>query len=123
MRKVIATALVAGCFAVASSNVHACEFHTLLGLEEPTGVWLTSPLSNLTPSSDTLQRVRASRAPATSDPALIGWKLPTTGAKGHSTDATINGLVSNIYTDVDRVAYDSSYAYIHSSDVPSHNVG
>jgi hypothetical protein len=57
------------------------------------------------------------------DPAIVKWKLNTTFAKGHSANATINGYVSNILTDVDRVAYDANYAYVHSSDVPSYDVG
>jgi hypothetical protein len=54
---------------------------------------------------------------------LTSWQINSTGAKGHSTDATINALVSQITADVSEVWATSSYVYVKSSGVPSYNVG
>jgi hypothetical protein len=62
-------------------------------------------------------------AAAITDPAITAWKQNFTGAKGTSTDATINSYVSSVTADVDKIAYDGTFAYMHASGVPSHNVG
>jgi hypothetical protein len=54
---------------------------------------------------------------------LTSWQINTTNAKGRSTDATINALVSQITADVRDVWGTSSYVYVKSSGVPSYNVG
>src|SRR5438477_2455704 len=100
MRKEIRRGLLVVVGAVASSNsaARACEYHALLGLQEPTGIWLTSPLSSLAPSLSTQlgvkTRIVPADAPPVTNPAIIDWKLNTTAAKAHSTDSTINGWVS-----------------------------
>lgn len=110
--------------------VRACAYHAALGLPEPVGIWPVNPtagvpgltiLSAASGAPDSLVAVAAG-APVT-DPAIVNWKLNTTAAKAHSADPTINSYVSGILTDVDKVAYDASYVYVHASDVPSYNVG
>ena len=54
---------------------------------------------------------------------LTSWEINTTSATGHSTNATINGLVSQIAADVREVWSTSDYVYVKSSGVPSYNVG
>jgi YHYH protein len=54
---------------------------------------------------------------------LTSWRINTTGAKGHSTDPTINSLVSQITADVRQVWYTSGDVYVKASGVPSYNVG
>src|SRR4051812_48657191 len=54
---------------------------------------------------------------------LAGWRINTTGATGHSTNATINALVSQITADVREVWYTSSNVYVKASGVPSYDVG
>ena len=56
-------------------------------------------------------------------PAVTAWKLNVTGAKGSSTDAGINAVVSQIDADVQRVRYDNDNAYIDSTGVPSYGIG
>src|SRR5205814_2979994 len=107
-----------------TSPIYACDYHELLDLPEPVGTWAASTksldLKGLTSLSiqETAESLAARTATVLS-PSITSWKLNTTNAKGHSTDATINSYVSSITADVDRVAYDSTYAYEHSSDVPS----
>src|SRR5439155_26034544 len=64
-----------------------------------------------------------SAAHAQTDPRLGTWMINTTAQKGHSTDATINGYVSQIDSNVRQVYYTSTDIYVKSSDVPSHDVG
>jgi hypothetical protein len=54
---------------------------------------------------------------------LAAWRINTTGATGHSTNATINALVSQITADVRQVWYTGSNVYVKSSGVPSYDVG
>jgi hypothetical protein len=54
---------------------------------------------------------------------LTSWQLNTTGAKGHSPNATINALVSQITADVREVWGTSDYVYVKSAGVPSYDVG
>jgi len=49
--------------------------------------------------------------------------MNVTGVHAHSNDPQINSYVSSILADVQTVAYDSTNVYVHSTDVPSHNVG
>ncbi|HEX8522670.1 MAG TPA: YHYH protein [Tepidisphaeraceae bacterium] len=120
-----------------SSVALACDYHLSLNQLEPTpavttaDVWSTAPqatpavasrnLSLMTTASSITGPVTA--AVTITDPAITSWKQNTTGAKGNSTNAQINSYVSSITADVDKVAYDSTFAYMHSSGVPSHNVG
>ena len=55
--------------------------------------------------------------------AVSDFSLNLTGATGHSPNTTINNTVSTIPADVHWVRYDSSNAYVHSTGVPSHDVG
>lgn len=130
LRAGVLTAAVIGVGSV--SVVRACDFHAALGLPESVGIWpAVNPaasvpgltiLSAAAKAPSALAAVSAA-APLVTDPAIVNWKLNTTGAKAHSANATINSYVSGILTDVDKVAYDASYVYVHSSDVPSHDVG
>src|SRR5262245_55312550 len=54
---------------------------------------------------------------------LTSWQINTTGAKGKSTNSTINALVSQITADVREVWATTSYVYVKSAGVPSYNVG
>jgi hypothetical protein len=54
---------------------------------------------------------------------LTGWQLNTTGATGHSTNSTINALVSQITADVREVWSTTDNVYVKSAGVPSYNVG
>lgn len=54
---------------------------------------------------------------------LTGWRLNTTGATGHSTNATINSYVSQITADVREVWSTADYMYVKSAGVPSYDVG
>jgi hypothetical protein len=125
-------AILLGAVAMSSAQLCACEYHDILGLPEPTAVWLSGSFYNLsnvgahTSASTTTAThalAPAPLAPTPTDPAILHWKTNATGAHAFSTNTQINGYVSNIIADVDVVAYDSSYVYVHSSDVPSYNVG
>lgn len=50
------------------------------------------------------------------------WKHAD-GSMGSSPDERVDAAVSTILADVDLVAYDNDYTYIHTSGVPSHSVG
>jgi hypothetical protein len=54
---------------------------------------------------------------------LTAWRINTTGANGHSTDATTNSYVSVIPSDVQKVSYTTDYVYVQSTGVPSYDVG
>jgi hypothetical protein len=54
---------------------------------------------------------------------LTGWRINTTGATGHSTNATINSYVSQITADVREVWNTTDYVYVKSSGVPLYDVG
>jgi hypothetical protein len=56
-------------------------------------------------------------------PAVASWRLNVNSAKGSSTDAGINAIVSQIDADVQRVRYDSDSVYINSTGVPSYDIG
>src|ERR1044072_998909 len=119
----IIAAVSAAVVALTSARAYACLYHELQNLPEPVASWpdrlsITSSFASTAsaPSEAPLG------PPFITDPSILSWKTAT-GAKAHSPDATINSYVSSITADVDTVAYDTSYAYIHSSDLPSHNVG
>ena len=100
MHKSLSPRVLLAAVALTSSPLLACEYHQLLNIPEPVGVWLADPTTSI---SDLSNRTR-SAAPLVTDLAITGWKLNTTGAKAHSTDATIQSYVQNITADVDRVA-------------------
>lgn len=54
---------------------------------------------------------------------ITSWKLNLTGAHGTSPNAQIHSYVSGTPADVQTVKYDSAYAYVTVTDVPSHSVG
>jgi hypothetical protein len=106
----------------------ACDYHMLLGVQEPTGVWPTqwqtptlTTTGAATTAADAVANLEA--ADALTDAAVTKWMLNTTGVKGHSPNATINALVSQINADVQTVAYNDANVYIRASGVPSHDVG
>jgi hypothetical protein len=109
-----------------ASAARACDYHWALGIPEPTGIW---------PSQQTTD-ANLSMAAATSaaladldyqetinDAAITSWMQNVTNKKGHSPNATINNLVSQINADVQTVAYNATDVYIHATGVPSHDVG
>jgi hypothetical protein len=118
-------AFTASAALVPAAGVLACDYHMLMGIPEPTGVWptlsKTSTSVSVTTASDAVDQMTA--ADAITDAAVTNWMLNTTGVKGHSTDPTINAIVSKINADVQTVAYDASDVYIHATGVPSHDVG
>src|SRR5204863_9957036 len=104
MHKSFSPRIIWATVALTSSPLLACEYHELLNLPEPVGVWLANPTTSV---ADLSSRAPLA-APVVTDPAIISWKTAT-GAKAHSNDATIQGYVQNITADVDRVAYDNTY--------------
>jgi hypothetical protein len=89
--------------------VWACpwEIHSTTADEIPAQTSVEAPLS----------------AGGINDVPVIPWKLNYNSLKGTSPNSTINNLVSQINADVQEVWYDSNYAYIKITDVPSHSVG
>lgn len=99
------------------SAASACPSHTL---NRSLVADATSSLATSTEfrSTDTLPTLTAgSLAP------IATWKINYTGARGTSANAQINALVSTSLADVQTVKYDSTYAYVTLTDVPSHSVG
>lgn len=125
----------AAALVVPAAGVFACDYHKLMGLAEPVGVWPTQPsklpaggplrtAADVTTSPElTLASEATTAAETVTDPSITTWMLNTTGLKGHSPNATINALVSQINADVQTVAYSTSNTYIRASGVPSHDVG
>jgi hypothetical protein len=106
----------------------ACDYHMLMGIQEPTGIWPTqwqtpSLATNTAPTNAAEAVVNLEAADAVTDAAITKWMLNTTGVKGHSPNATINALVSQINADVQTVAYNATDVYVHATGVPSHDVG
>jgi hypothetical protein len=61
--------------------------------------------------------------PAHATQSVTAWMINQTNTKGTSTDSAINAVVSVIDADVQQVSYDSTYAYVESTGIPSYNVG
>jgi hypothetical protein len=119
MRNAIAAAAGA---ALIGSSAFACELHLRSVSIEPVSTpWPELALNSSPPvasrDGDTLAAVEVL------DPLILAWKQNLTGVKGTSPNATINNVVSLIDADVRTVAYDTNYAYVRASGVPSHSVG
>lgn len=107
-------------------RTRACDYHTLLGIPEPVGIWPTLVNTTAQPSAAsaaTSAMATVQAQDAIQDAAITSWMINTTGAKGHSPNATINALVSQINADVQTVAYNATDVYVHATGVPSHDVG
>jgi hypothetical protein len=129
----LAAAVAASLVLLPGIRAEACDYHWLMGIQEPTGVWPTTsaidsstnalaPSLSLSVAADNAVAA-VSAADAVNDAAVTSWMINTTGKKGHSPNATINAIVSQINADVQTVAYNTSSVYIHATGVPSHDVG
>ena len=123
----------------------ACDYHMLLGLPEPTGIWPTNPTdaasqlklqdaaedAAITNAIVSLASTFSLSSSATISPAVspsidtyvTSWMINTTGVKGKSTDSTINAAVSTILANVQKVAYTSTDVYIQATGIPDYNIG
>jgi hypothetical protein len=114
----------------ACAAARACEMHRILGITEPTGVWPngastpgSATAAALSPVAGPLLAPESLAAAHVDDPAITHWMINTNNVKGHSTNAAINAVVSQINANVKTVAYNASGVYIRASDIPSHDVG
>ncbi len=60
---------------------------------------------------------------AKADPALTAWDQNTTGAKGKSNDAFLNGILTSILADVQTVKSTSTNAYVSATGIPTYAIG
>jgi hypothetical protein len=101
---------VAGVGLTGGGRAMGCPMHEVAGLAET----VTLPPQYAFASGD---------ASAASLAPVLAWKLNLSGAHGTSPDATINSYVSQTLADMQTVQFDSTYAYLKITDVPSHAVG
>ena len=123
-----------GAFALAApTRAEACAYHRLMGLPEPTGIW---PSNLPTSARDAVSQLQAQDAaddlsvtdltPANSptvDTYVTSWLINTTGAKGQSTNSTINASAGTISANVQEVAYTSTDVYIKATGIPDYSIG
>lgn len=120
----LATALAPFALISSAAAALACSYHSVEPLREGPTQFSLAPAGY-----SAISTIESGAAAVTvypgqvTNPTITSWKLNTTGQKASSTNAQINGYVSSITADVDTVAFDNSYAYAHTSGVPSHNVG
>ncbi len=117
----------------AAQRTEACNYHRLLGLPEPTGIWpdnlSTSPseavsLLQAQDAAEVNSLMQVTPSDSSSLNAYVtGWDINTTGLKGKSSNTTINAAVSTISADVQEVAYTSTNVYIKATGIPDYNIG
>ena len=120
--------------AFAAQPSQACNYHRLMGLPEPTGIW---PSSLPTSASDAVSQLQAQDAfedalfqpdgggasPGV-DAYVNSWLINTTGLTGKSTNSTINAAIDTIPANVQEVAYTSTDVYIKAARAsPDYNIG
>jgi len=120
------------------STLHACNYHLLLGLAEPTGIWPADSASAVdqVKALDLANDAVIANALATSagspsmqapappiDTYVTSWLINTTGATGRSTNTTINNVVKTIPANVQQVRYTGSNVYIKATGIPDYNIG
>ena len=58
-------------------------------------------------------------AQPTVTPAVTGWSLNTTSAKGTSSNAAVNAVLSQIDADIQQIRHNDTDVYINATGVPS----
>ncbi len=104
-------------------QARACWYHEIMGLSEPTGIWPTASSTEPAASDVKAAVLSVTNQDSIADAAITSWMLNTAGTLGHSTNATVNSVVSKIQADVQTVAYTSTNVYIKTTGVPSHTLG
>jgi hypothetical protein len=88
---------------------------------------ILSPISNSSGGAVTdAGGATPSASPAISpsvDAYVTSWLINTTGAKGRSTNSTINAAVDTILANVQEVAYTSTDVYVKATGIPDYNIG
>jgi hypothetical protein len=136
-RSLAVAAALTGILGINNSS-RACDYHLLMGLPEPTGIWPTDPTTavNQIKTADALDDAAITStitmsanilaAPAISpsvDTYVTSWMINTNGATGKSTDTTINNAVKSIPANVQQVRYTSTNVYIKATGIPDYNIG
>ena len=138
MKRTHACAMAIAALFAAGNTVYACDYHLLLGLPEPTGVWPTDPTVAATEiqALDSANDAAITNIIATSagglvaplaspgiDTYITSWMINTNGATGRSTDTTINNVVKSIPANVQQVRYTGTDVYIKATGIPDYNIG
>ncbi|MFT3788393.1 MAG: YHYH protein [Tepidisphaeraceae bacterium] len=117
-------------FATLSTVAHACPMHTANMGSYPAvndAIFTTRAETidgaSVNVTTSTGSSTLSSNATAVGAATVGAWKINTTGAKGSSTNSTINALVSTVSSDVQSVYYDSNFVYVKHTDIPSHLLG